>query len=281
MPVGGYDMLKARMSQGRAQRQQQEQGKYPKFTYPKNRIHQGNDAPNGMLPSTAQVRFVGTNIDDVFAWAQSHALVVGTNSNTGEPIKNWFVCLNPDDDNPDDCPACKAGVERKQRFWCNIIWRNAPVWQMNQWGDPDKSKTILGYEDQLVVWNTGSSMFSILQEVQDEFGDVVDRDIRLKIEIKGPYTIWSLAARQPDVSELSDADKALADKRYDLRQLIKPMAYNDMAALVPGASPRQEDAEEEAAQSFTGMPFQNKKNIYAEDDSPAEQVNSPLARPRN
>jgi hypothetical protein len=265
MAQGDYKLLKQRMQQRQANNANRSDNNVPRFTNPQELVK------SGRLPSTVQVRFPGDSIDDVFTWAWCHEVPMGV-SRAGNTWKQWQTCLDQSQENPSDCPACQAGLPLKQRFWANLIWRDAPIFETNDWGSPVKPYNILGNEDRLVVWNTGPSLFSILDEVETQAGDVTARDVKLKIVFKGQYTLYELAPfGQPDPAELSEADKKLADQKFDLNVLKKPMAYNDMAMLL-GAAPRQEDAEEEAAQSFTGG------NPY---ESAGEQVNSPLARPRN
>jgi hypothetical protein len=276
MPTGGYDVLKARMAKAKqSNAQRREIDNHPKFSVRQELAYQGpGEVPANKLPMVAQVRFVDDT--DTFEWAWAHPVAKSGTRRDGSTWKVtlWRNCVdqtNHEFADPDDCPGDKAGLERKQRFWVNLIWRDAPIYETNEYGTPTKPLTIIGKEDQLVVWNTGRSLFDILEEIKTEFGDVTGRDYRLKVEFKGNYVIYSLAPRQPDPEPLSAKDKKLIEGRYDLRQFSKPMSYNELAAEIPGATPRQEEFEEEAAQSFTGNPY----------ESAGEQVNSPLARPRN
>jgi hypothetical protein len=263
MAQGGYEILKQRMAQSKANREQRDSEKFPRFTNPKNLVL------SDKLPSVAQMRFVGEDIDSVFAWAWSHEMPISGTRKDGSTysFKVWKTCADPSQENHDDCPACKAGIPVKQRFWANIIWRDAPLFELNQYGDPSKPYTIVGNEDRIVVWNTGVSLFGILDELQTEFGSVVNRDVRIKIEFSGEYTRYSLAPRQPDSAPLSDADKKLIEGAYDLKAISRPSSYNDLADML-GAPPKREDAEEDSARSFTG------KNAY---EAPGTQIKSKLA----
>jgi hypothetical protein len=285
MAQGGYEMLKNRMAQAQSQRNNRQSFQEPPyFRMPKDMVQQtvveGEESrlfmPSDMvafnkLPGFAVIRF----IDDIktFEWVWAHPLqkLITPRGKPSFTITLNEVCLDQNGENRDDCPGCKTEIVRKQRFWVNIIWRDAPVYELNDFGRPASPRRIIGVEDQIVVWNSGTSLFNILDEIQIEYGDVKIQDFKLKRDVNNDFTPYTVASRQPDAVELSAADRKLIEGRYDLRQLSKPNSYNEMAMLL-GAAPRQEDAEEEAARSFAGG------NPY---ESAGEQVNSPLARPRN
>jgi hypothetical protein len=270
MAQGGYEILKQRMAQSRQQRNGNELKPF-EFKMKKDLVSP-DVKPEDMvdkqkLPNFAVIRLVDDI--DTFEWAWAHPI---TRSGVGKSGKPWSRteqenCLDQDQEDPlNSCPACKAGIERKQRFWVNLIWRNAPILELNQYGEPYPYK-IIGVEDQLAVWNSGQSLFKILDELQQEYGDITAQDFKLKRDVQNDYNPYSLSARQPQPTELSPNDKQLVAKRYDLRQLSKPKSYNDLADML-GAPPRREDAEEDSARSFTGSsPY----------EAPGTQIKSKLA----
>jgi hypothetical protein len=178
------------------------------------------------------------------------------------PKFQWGIkipCLDQDPETGErigkDCPGCEAndgrGYPRKFQGFINLIWYDAPVYETNEDGKVNFNK-IVGNEDQVVIWQSGVETFEELQ-IQDETYGLDTRQFVVRRRGTGKNTSYSVLAVDGGPTEMSKSDKALAEDKYDLNELITPPAYE-----VWGKRGSSEDESEEQT-PVRESPFANRR----------------------
>lgn len=146
------------------------------------------------------------------------------------PKIQWGVkipCIDQDPETGErvgkDCPGCENGYKRQFQGIINLIWRDAPVYEVNDDGKPNLNK-VVGNEDQVVVWQSGIETFEELQ-IQDETYGLDSRDFIVRRRGTGKNTKYSVNPVDGGATPLSKTDKLLAEEKYDLNEVITPPAY--------------------------------------------------------
>jgi hypothetical protein len=220
MARGNFDLISKEIE--KQERRRQEQGALrgvKKFNLQKP--GPGEEAP------TAQVRFLDGDGEFEYCWTHP----VETITNWGKRTKH-IPCLDQNDDG-NKCPGCEANLKKVQRFWINLIWRDAPVYERTDKGI--NWNKVISNEDQIFVWTSGQSLFKILKEAQKDFGSLTDQDFILERTTE-QWQPYKLPRKQPEPSPMSPADKKLAADKYDLLMFSKLPSYEDFAAEIPGFS---------------------------------------------
>lgn|SRR5574338_91090 len=157
----------------------------------------------------------------------------------------WGVkipCINQDPETGEpigkDCPGCEENLPLKFQGVINLIWRDAPVYEVDSEGKVNLNK-IVGSEDQVVVWQSGIETFEELQ-IQDETYGLASRDFIVRRRGTGKNTKYSVNPVDGGATPLSKEDKSLAEEKYDLVEMITPPAYE-----VWGKRGQGEDEEQE------------------------------------
>ena len=122
--------------------------------------------------------------------------------------------------------------------WINLIWRDAPVYEVDDDGKPNFNK-VVGNEDQVVIWQSGIETFEELQ-IQDETYGLDTRDFIVRRRGTGKNTSYSVLAVDGGPTDMSKADKALAEEKYDLNEIVTPPDYETW-----GKFGKKDDEEEE------------------------------------
>lgn len=180
------------------------------------------------------VRFLEQG-DDV-QWAWVHEL-------PKEPGKSYggvTPCLNQDGRGA-ACPGCEMGVKRKIQGWINIIMRDAPMYQKGPDGKLLKNPitqglTVVGNEDQVFVWNSGSNLFNLLGTKDKAFKGLMSRDFHVVKTGEGFGTSYSIEPADVDSGpqKMTAADKELAANKSDTRLFTMPESYDIAKQLLMG-----------------------------------------------
>lgn len=180
------------------------------------------------------VRFLEQG-DDV-QWAWVHDL-------PKDPLKGFSgvtPCLNQDGrGNP--CPGCEMGIKRKIQGWINIIVRDAPKFKRDADGKLIKNPLtqkpeVEGTEDAVMVWNSGSRLFTTLGNKDRSFKGLSSRDFEVIRTGEGLATQYSIEPADADAGkvEMSAADKKLAADKFDVKSYTLPETYEVAKALLQG-----------------------------------------------
>ena len=168
----------------------------------------------------ATVRFLEAGDDVTSAWC--HVVP--------HPKIQWGIkipCLDQDAETGErigkDCPGCEQGLKRVFQGWINLIWRDAPVYETDSEGKVD-FKSVVGTEDQVVLWQSGINVFEDLQ-FQDETYGLDSREFIIRRRGTGKNTSYNIIAVDGGPTKLSKADAALAEEKYDLNAIVAAPEY--------------------------------------------------------
>ncbi len=171
----------------------------------------------------ATVRFLEQGDDLAFAWC--HEMPKEPN----ERYPRLVVCRDQGNEGT-PCPGCEQQFKRRFRGWINIIWRDAPVRKQDKEGKWIRTKDgkeweIEGHADQTSIWNAGIEVFDNLVALDAHYKGLMSRDFTVKRSGEGLDTKWTPMPEEP--SELSEADKKLAESKPDLDRYITPQSYEN------------------------------------------------------
>ncbi len=160
-----------------------------------------------------------------------------------EPGKNFSgvtPCLNQDG-RGNSCPGCEMNVKRKITGWINVIVRNAPKFERDQDGKLVKNPmtqrpNIVGTEDAVMVWNSGSRLFITLGNKDRSFKGLMSRDFEVLRTGEGLATQYAIEPADADAGPqpMSANDKKLAAEKYDTRLFTQPEDYDVAKQLLMG-----------------------------------------------
>jgi hypothetical protein len=122
-----------------------------------------------------------------------------------------------------DCPGCEQELKRQFKGVINLIWRDAPLYATDDDGNVDYDE-IVGYEDQVAVWQSGLETFEELQ-IQDETYGLDSRDFHVRRKGLKLATKYSINPVDGGPTELTKADKSLLEDKYDLDEILTPPEY--------------------------------------------------------
>lgn len=178
------------------------------------------------------VRFLEQD-DDIF-WCMMHEVE--------RPDRAWgdtIPCLDQEKDGT-PCPGCEKGLDLKFKGFINLIWEDAPIFKRDDQGKMVKDSTgdpvILGTKPQVALWSSGIRLFEELGEVNDNFKGLMSRRFRVKRKGSGFDTKYHIAPEDVDSGPqpMTDAEKALANEKFDLNPFVKPPSYEDFAKRLNG-----------------------------------------------
>ena len=113
------------------------------------------------------------------------------------------------------------------------------VHEVDENGKPDFD-SVVGNEDQVVIWQSGINVFEDLQ-IQDETYGLDSRDFVVRRRGTGKNTSYNVLAVDGGPTKLSKADVALAEDKYDLNAIVTAPDYE-----VWGRSKDESESEEQA-----------------------------------
>lgn len=152
-------------------------------------------------------------------------------------------CLDQDEKGK-PCPGCKDDIDRRYKFWCNVIVRD--------WEDEDTGKV----SDALMIWGSGITIAKRLDKLEARHG-LANRDI--EVERQGStmkntkYEIeWATDENVP----LSDEDKKLAEDKSDLTRYVKPPEFDDF--YTPPGERNKDDEDDVGEQSLKRNTFKRR-----------------------
>jgi len=159
-------------------------------------------------------------------------------------------CLDQDEKGI-PCPGCKDDLDRRYKFWTNVIVR--------EWED-EAGKVA----DTLMIWSGGITIAKKLDKMDARHG-LINRDIEVEREgstMKNTkYEIeWAQDANTP----LSDEDKKLAEQKHDLTRYVKPPEFDEFY-VPPGERNRGDDDSGEKSLK-RGSAFKRRKKDDDDDD---------------
>lgn len=180
------------------------------------------------------VRFLEQG-DDV-QWCWVHEL-------PKDPVKGFTgvtPCLNQDS-RGSACPGCEMGIKRKIQGWINLIQRDAPKFERDAEGKVVKNPVtnkpnVNGTEDAVMVWNSGSRLFTVLANKDRAFKGLMSRDFEIIRTGEGLSTQYSIEQAEVDSGPqpMSAADKVLESEKFDVKSFTVPESYEVAKALLQG-----------------------------------------------
>lgn len=156
-----------------------------------------------------------------------------------------LICLDTEDDGT-RCPACQSDDDkirrRSTRGFINVIWRDGPVYERNDFGGPKKDANgkpiIVDREDGVFLWKCSGTVFQMLIEKDSKYKGLMSRDFEVRRTGSTMQdTRYSIDPFDPDggPQPMTIADQALAAKKYDLQAMTKPLEYAAFVAVMNGA----------------------------------------------
>lgn len=157
-----------------------------------------------------------------------------------------FVCLDATDDGS-PCPGCQSSNDevrkRSTKGYFNVIWREGPVYQLNDKGwiekDSNKRPIVTGREDGIFLWKCSWTVTELLIEKDGKFKGLMSRDWELKRTGSGMQdTVYYAEPADPDggPQPMLLPDLTLAEKKYDLKELTAPLSYEEFATVLNSGS---------------------------------------------
>jgi hypothetical protein len=184
----------------------------------------------------AVVRFLEQGNDLTFA--DVHRIPVG---------RRWpadFICLDTNDDGT-PCPACQSENNdirrRTTKGFLNLIWREGPVYERNDFGTPKKNGTdpiITGRADGVFLWKCSGTVYQELVEKDSKYKGLMSRDFEIKrVGTTKDDTKYFIDPADVDGGQqpMTIADQALAEKKYNLIELTTPLSFQDFSIAMVGA----------------------------------------------
>lgn len=190
---------------------------------------------------SAIVRFLEPTNGDPITWAWVHEIPIpGKWWPSGGPMTRDVPCLDQKK-NGVPCPACESSDKeiwkKKWKGWINLIWRDAPRYEIDDNGKVNKKK-ILGKEDQVAIWGKGETVFEELEENDSTYKGLPNRDFRIKRKGESTDTTYTVKPADPDggPQDMSANDQKLAADKPDLSWYKTPPSYDDFAEMIPDAN---------------------------------------------
>jgi hypothetical protein len=188
---------------------------------------------------SATVRFLEQG-DDV-CWAWMHQLQPQGNQKFGD----WEVCLNTNNDGT-ACPGCERRLPRKVRGYINLVWRDGPQFEKEEFKRDDGTTGIRFKRDSenkvipagrgpiQAVWNQGVNVFEELDGLDAAYKGLMTRDYRITRKGEGLNTKYQILPLDPEA--LTEADKEMLANKADLAPYIMPKSYEDWGKSDPTPS---------------------------------------------
>lgn len=155
------------------------------------------------------------------------------------------MCLDQDDDGT-PCPGCRDDLERRFKFWCRVIEREAEI--LN---DSDK---VTGYEDRVKILSGGKRLATALNK-KHKRRDISKRDIEIERDGTGWDTDYSVEwVDEKDVALTKDELKMVDESEIDLERYAYTPDFDDFYEL-PGRDGDDDDDEKPGERAKRGSAF--------------------------
>lgn len=194
---------------------------------------------------------VGTDFKD--GYVHRTPVVFTDDSGKSRKIDVDVMCLDQDEEGI-PCPGCKDNLDRRYKFWTNVIVRD--------WEDPETGET----KDTLMIWSGGITIARKLGKMDAKHG-LRNRDI--EIEREGSTfnnTKYDVDWADDENTPLSANDKKLEKGKYDLTRYVTIPDFDDFYKP-PGE--RNRDNDDDAGQkSLRRNVLRQERNSDDDDDRP-------------
>jgi len=138
-------------------------------------------------------------------------------------------CLDQDETGT-PCPGCKDDLDRRYKFWTNVIVR----------GDED-AKDKEEQKDRIMIWSGGITIAKRLDKLDARYG-IGNRDIEVEREgSKMQDTKYEIEWADEEDVPLTVEDKKLAEKKHDLSRYTKAPEYDEFYVPVKERSKDDDD----------------------------------------
>jgi hypothetical protein len=171
------------------------------------------------------------------------------------------MCLDQKDKGV-PCPGCKDELDRRYKFWANVIVRD----HENESGDE---------EDTLMVWSGGINVAKQLDKMAAR-RSLLNRDIEVEREGLKLKTTYSVDWAQDEDVPLTDEDEKLAENKVDLSRYTTIPEYDDF--YTPPWERNRDDDDDDDRPKKSGFARRKKTDEDDDDDEP-KQRSSARRRP--
>lgn len=156
------------------------------------------------------------------------------------PKSEMVNCVDQNEDGTAD-PGYAAGLKSSFKAYPTMIWRNAPVYQKDSAGkivkDGNDLKIILGYADQVAVWECTYAVYETLAEKEDKYRGLMNLDWEIKRRGSSKDTKYVIEPADPTQINVpfTAADQQLAaTQRIDTNIFTKVPTFEDLATYLNG-----------------------------------------------
>jgi hypothetical protein len=150
------------------------------------------------------------------------------------------MCLDQDDDGT-PCPGCRDDLERRYKFWCRCIEREAEI-------ENDSGK-VTGYEDQVKILSGGKRLAGALNKKHKK-RDISLRDIEIEREGTGWDTDYSVEwVDEEDIPLTKEEIKMVDESEIDLERYAYIPDFDDFFEL-PDRDGNDDDDEDSGKRSL-------------------------------
>lgn len=212
----------------------------------------------------AVVRFLEQGSELTFA--DVHRIPV-----VGKQYPQDFICLdNGDDGTP--CPGCQSADDKLRRRvtkgFVNLIWREGPVYERNDYGTPKKDQgsgkpIIVGRADGVFLWKCSGEVFTEILAKDDKYKGISSRDFEIRrTGTTMQDTKYALDPAEVDggPQPMTIGDQALAEKKYNLAEIITPLSFQDFVLAMHGAATPQPETGPQPTMDRSAMV--NSDNVF-------------------
>jgi hypothetical protein len=162
----------------------------------------------------------------------------------GRQYPSDFICLDNSDDGT-HCPGCQSANDKVRRRvtkgFVNLIWRDGPVYERNEYGSPKKvdgKVVITGRADGVFLWKCSSEVFAELVAKDDKYKGLSSRDFEIRRTGSGMQdTKYAIDPADVDggPQPMSIADMALAETgKLNLVEITTPLSYENFLLAMQG-----------------------------------------------
>jgi hypothetical protein len=189
----------------------------------------------------------------------------------GKSFTRDVMCLDQDDDGT-PCPGCRDDLDRRYKFWCRVIEREAAK-------ENDSGKTI-GYEDEVKILSSGKRLVGALNKKHKK-RDLSLRDIEIEREGTGWDTDYTVEWVDEEDNPMTEADlKLIEESEVDLDRYTTVPDFDDFYELPDRDNDDDADVGEKSKRR--GSPFGEKGKTRSsrkrDDDNGDDEDETPRRR---